>query len=229
MNRKQLELKWGKPISNFEAKCEIAHRLAEMALGAKILSVGSGTTSFLTLHAIAERLGEQRNQVAAIATSFEIEEACLSVGIRCLSMRGMRADLAFDGADEVDPEGNLIKGRGGAFFLEKLALTSAIKRIIVADASKRVDKLGTRMPLPVEVIPVAGTYVKEQINQIFPGAHTSIRMEDKSDSPTFTPRGNLILDLHGIDIDCQSEIQLLSIHGVLSTGFFPANGYVFVS
>ena len=226
MDQAAAESKWGKPISNFSQKRDVARRLTDMVAGARTISVGSGSTSFLTICEIAAAPGSRAMRF--ITTSFEIEAVCLSFGLKCVGLNGGQADIAFDGADEIDPAGNLIKGRGGAFFMEKLALQNAARRIIVADPSKKVAVLGERMPLPIEVVPIAARSVMASLSRQQPGCQADIRMDQGSDSPTYTPRGNIIIDLRSARIDTESNAAITSLPGVLESGYFPFDAFEFL-
>lgn len=226
MDQAAAELKWGKPIANFAEKAAVARRLTGMIEGARTVSVGSGSTSFLTICEIAA--APNAKAMRFITTSFEIEAVCLSFGLACVGLNAGVADVAFDGADEIDPAGNLIKGRGGAFFMEKLALQNAARRIIVADPSKKVAVLGERMPLPIEVVPIAAQSVMAGLSRQHPGSRADIRMDKGSDSPTYTPRGNIILDLRAARIDTASNAAIKSLPGVLETGYFPFDDFEFL-
>jgi ribose 5-phosphate isomerase A len=220
------ELRWGKPISNFAQKAAVARRLTGMIEGARTISVGSGSTSFLTICEIAD--APNAKAMRFITTSFEIEAVCLSFALECVGLNAGVADVAFDGADEIDPAGNLIKGRGGAFFMEKLALQNAARRIIVADPSKKVAVLGERMPLPIEVVPIAAHSVMAGLSRQHPGSRADIRMDKGSDSPTYTPRGNIIVDLRAARIDSESHAAIKALPGVLESGYFPFDAFEFL-
>ncbi len=130
-------------------------------------------------------------------------------------------DLAVDGADQVDPNKNLIKGRGGAMVQEKLIDYGADKFIVVVDDSKLVDELGGDKPVPVEVIPRSWRSVKYKLETL-KEANCELRMAEKKDGPVVTDNGNFILDTFFKSIsdieDLESRIN--NIPGVLDNGLF---------
>lgn len=227
MDQQHAEQLWGKPISNYNDKAKIAARLVEMIRGASTVSAGSGSTSFLTLCALAEDKTIVKN-TRFIVTSFEIESFAIDLGLTCVSLWQSRADIAFDGADEIDPGGNMLKGRGGAFFLEKLAMHNSNRKLIVADASKNVASLGERMPLPIEVAPVAARYVMAELRRLAPRGEPRLRMERYADSPSYTARGNIVIDFACTDMTFDLNGQIKALAGVLDTGFFPFDNFEFV-
>jgi ribose 5-phosphate isomerase A len=110
------ELRWSGPISNRVAKEEVAKEIAEKVADGDIVGVGSGSTSFLAIQALGVRIAKEEIRCTAIPTSLEAELACTSLGIPTTTLLSARPNWCFDGADEVDPQGNIIKGRGGAMF-----------------------------------------------------------------------------------------------------------------
>lgn len=130
-----------------------------------------------------------------------------------------RPDWTFDGADEVDPHNNLIKGRGGAMFKEKLLIKSSGKTYIIVDESKLVSKLGSKYPIPVEVFPHALSHVENEI-RLLGASKISLRLAEGKDGPVFTENGNFILDIHLSNIVPDLEQKLKAITGVIESGLF---------
>ncbi|MDO9044655.1 MAG: ribose-5-phosphate isomerase RpiA, partial [Methanobacteriaceae archaeon] len=128
-------------------------------------------------------------------------------------------DLAVDGADEVDPALNLIKGGGAAHTLEKIIDYSADRFIVIVDDSKMVETLG-KFPVPLEVIPTAARVVSQILEDM--GVATSIRMAERKDGPVITDHGNFVIDAEfGILNEPEElEIELNSIPGVVENGIF---------
>jgi ribose 5-phosphate isomerase A len=213
-------LGWTDTITNREAKQKVALKIAEKVKDGDIIGVGSGSTSFLALIAIAERVKtEKLKNVKAIATSIELSMFCSHFGVPLTSMFEHRPDWLFDGADEVDPNRNLIKGRGGAMFKEKLMMASSAKSYIIIDESKLVDKLCTKFPVPIEVFPQALLYVEEKLKAI--GARDlMLRPAKGKDGPVITENGNLILDAMFDEIPADLEVKIKSITGVIESGLF---------
>jgi ribose 5-phosphate isomerase A len=210
---------WTGSTSNQAAKEEVGRQLAAKVQDGQVIGVGSGSTSYLAILAIAERVRKEKLHVTAVCTSHEVTLACAAVGMPVGTLQQLRPDWAFDGADEVDPERNLIKGRGGAMYIEKIMIDSAPKSYILVDQSKLVKRLGENFPIPVEVFPVALRLVEHEL--IAMGA-TEIVMRPATgkDGPIITQNGNLILDVHFKEIGKSFERDLKAITGVIETGLF---------
>ena len=188
-----------------------------------ILGLGSGSTAALMIKSLSEniRSGKLKN-IKGVPTSFQSEVLALELGIDLLDLTSVaKIDLAIDGADEVDPSYQLIKGGGACHVREKLVATKADKLLIVVDETKLVDKLNKVFPLPVEVIPSAWKQVQETINKM--DAESSLRMASKKAGPVVTDEGNLILDVlfkGGINDPYKVENEINNIPGVLENGLF---------
>src|SRR5215831_8743214 len=137
--------------ANRQAKEKLAAEMARQLKNGEVVGAGSGSTSLLTIAAIGERMKRDGIRCVAIPTSIEAELACIGAGIPVTTLLAARPDWSFDGADEVDPGKNLIKGRGGAMFKEKMVIYASPRPFILVDQSKLVKKLGERFPIPVEV------------------------------------------------------------------------------
>jgi ribose 5-phosphate isomerase A len=212
-------LPWGKNITRREEKEIIANRIASMANDGDIIGVGSGSTSYMALLAIAKRVKEEHIRVKAIPTSFEITIACAQLGIPVTSLMEYKPDWTFDGADEIDGHLSLIKGRGGAMFKEKLLINASPKTYIIADSSKMVSRLGSNFPVPVEVFPHALTCVGQALKELSP-REVNLRMAEGKDGPVITECGNLILDVWFDNIPRTMEHAIKSITGVIESGLF---------
>lgn len=210
---------WFKEISNRAAKEAAADKLAQTAQSGDVIGAGSGSTSYLTLVALAQRIKDEGLNVLAIPTSTEVELTCAALGIPTTGLLAAQPDWAFDGADEVDPNKSLIKGRGGALYHEKLVMSAAKRRFIVVDDSKFVDKLGSKFAVPVEVTPIAVHYVEQQLMQL--GAtEIVVRQAGAKDGPVITEFGNLLLDVRFDDIPLSMERDIKVIAGVVDSGLF---------
>src|ERR1700760_1771932 len=159
-------LAWSDNISNRESKEKVARQIAEKVKDGHVLGVGSGSTAFVALFAIAEKMKAEKLNIKAIPTSIELSMACIKLGIPLTTLYEHRPDILFDGADEVDPDKSLIKGRGGAMFKEKLLIASSPKSYIIVDDSKLVKKLGTNFPVPIEVFPPALLHVEAELKKL---------------------------------------------------------------
>jgi len=213
------DFKWPGAIENYTAKRQVALRVASQVGDGDVIGVGSGSTSYLAIQAIGERLQEDRLLCFAIPTSHEAALACASAGIAVTSLWEHHPDWCFDGADEVDTASNLIKGRGGAMFKEKLVMRAAPRTLILIDESKRVDRLGQKFPIPVEVHPSALTVVEKALSSL--GAEEIVlRLAKMKDGPVITENGNFILDARFREVGDGLEQALKSITGVLESGLF---------
>ena len=212
-------LPWSGTIINKEAKQKVADKIAAMVKDGDVIGVGSGSTSYMALLAIAKRIKEEKLNIKAIPTSIEIGMVCTKLGIPLNSIFESRPDWLFDGADEVDPNHNLIKGRGGAMFKEKLLISTSPVNYIIIDDSKLVDKLGTNFPVPIEVFPLALLHVEKELEKI--GVESlSLRPAKGKDGPVITENGNLIVDARFYEIDDDLEFKIKSITGVIESGIF---------
>ena len=158
-------------------------------------------------------------KIMGIPTSYQSFFLARKSGIPLTTLEEHDLDLAVDGADEVDPHLNLIKGGGAAHTLEKIVDASAEKFVVVVDGSKIVKKLGA-FPVPVEVIPQALRAVEEQVKKM--GGAPKLRMAQRKDGPVITDNGNLVVDIEFglIEQPGELEIRLNSIPGVVENGIF---------
>jgi ribose 5-phosphate isomerase A len=212
-------LRWSDTISNREGKQRLADRIAEKVKDGDVIGVGSGSTVYLALFAISKKIREEKIHIKAIPTSFEISMTCANLNIPLTNLFESKPDWLFDGADEVDPQKNLIKGRGGALFKEKLLMSSSDKNYIIVDDSKLVKKLCTNFPVPVEIFPNALLYAEKKLKEL--GAENlSLRLAKGKDGPVITENGNFLLDAWFQNIDEHLEKEIKSITGVIESGLF---------
>ncbi|MEY8609396.1 ribose 5-phosphate isomerase A [Parabacteroides segnis] len=212
-------LEWGKEISNREEKQKVADKIASMVKDGDIIGVGSGSTAYLALLKIADRIRTEQLHIHAIPTSQEIKMTCAKLGIPLTSLLEHKPNWTFDGADEIDPNHNMIKGRGGAMFKEKLLISSSPQTFIIADPSKMVSKLGSRFPVPVEIFPDALIHADQALRSLSP-LDIKLRMAQGKDGPIITENGNLILDVWFDNIPDNLENAIKSITGVIESGLF---------
>lgn len=206
-------------VSNRDAKEQIAKTIVSRAADGEVIGFGSGTTSMVCAiqfgQAVKEGLG-----ISAVVTSYELQWLCEKLGIDVLSPNETQVSWCFDGADEIDPNGYLLKGRGGAMHRERVVFDSTQKRVVVADQSKDVAVLGEKFPAPIEVLPSLVVDVCNELNKI--GLDSiSIRTGQGKDGPIITESGNIIVDAiyrSGFSIDVIDAIN--KIEGVYDTGLF---------
>lgn len=211
---------WPCEISEREQKENVANQIAEYVQDGDVIGVGSGSTSFLAIQAIKKRIDEKGYRIVVIPTSYEILLTCATLGIPTSSLLSQRPDWAFDGADEVDPFNNLIKGRGGVLFTEKLLIKSSPRNFILIDPSKRVNKLCEKCPIPIEVYPLALHYVEDTLQTFQFFRDSQIRLAKSKDGPVITESGNLLLDVWFDRITDDLEDEMKKITGVIESGLF---------
>ena len=188
-----------------------------------ILGLGSGSTAALMIRSLAEeiRSGKLKN-IKGVATSFQSEVLALELDIPLIDLASVsQIDLAIDGADEVDPGFQLIKGGGACHVREKLVASKADEFLIVIDETKLVQKLNKSFPLPVEVLPNSWKLVQDVISEMNGSSH--LRMATRKAGPIVTDQGNLILDVlfnDGINNPKDIEMSINNIPGVLENGLF---------
>jgi ribose 5-phosphate isomerase A len=183
------------------------------------LALGTGSTAAHALRAIAERFpGEAFD---CVASSRVTEELARGLGLAVRALRADdRFDLMLDGADEVAPNLDLIKGRGGALFREKLLAGLSSQVVILVDRSKLVGILGEKSPVPIEVVPFARAVLERE----FAEAGFTVRLRcDSGGRPLLTDNGNELLDLrpaHPIEDPRRLDRRLRERTGVVETGLF---------
>lgn len=191
-----------------------------------VIGLGTGTTVFYTIYKLGE-LVQNGLSIKGIPTSKQTEKLANKVRIPLVSFNKVKQiDVAIDGADEVDPELNLIKGGGGALLREKIIANAANTFIVVADPNKNVSKLGT-FPLPVEVIPFGIELTKKKINELGLIPH----LRQVQGNPFQTDNGNYIFDCRLPDITNLKELEreLNLIPGVIENGLFLGKTDIYIT
>jgi len=208
-----------------KAKFVAAKRAVDYVQDGMRLGLGTGSTAAWMVRCLAERIREEGLQVIGVPTSTRTADLARDLGIEVTSLDEAKwLDLTIDGADEVDPELNLIKGGGGALLQEKIVATASDRMVVITDAGKEVTALGA-FPLPIEVIPFGWQTTKALveetlINMDVLGRDTTLRMND--DRPYVTDEGNYILDLHLRRIGNARQLSLVlnQVPGVVENGLF---------
>lgn len=187
------------------------------------LGIGTGSTAEEFVHLLSTKVVSGLD-VIGIPTSIRTAKLCDELGIRLATLEEMpELDLTIDGADELDANLNLIKGGGGALLREKIVAAASARMIVIADASKKVESLGT-FPLPIEVNPfgLASTWIAIQKVADKLGLSGAINLRGGEQDPFVTDGGHLLLDASFGRIPAPRELQnaLMLIPGVVETGLF---------
>ena len=204
-----------------EAKKRVALEAVKLVQDGFIVGLGSGSTIAYAIREIGRKIRGEGLKVLGIPTSYQASLLAVENGIPLTTLNEHpEPDLAIDGADQIDPQLNLIKGMGGALTQEKVVSSAARRLVIVADETKMAEKLGTNQPVPVETMPFALTPVMLKIQEM--GGKPVLREGKGKVGPVVTDNGNFILD---VDFGLIAEpkelnLKLKSIPGVIETGLF---------
>ena len=206
-----------------QMKQAVAEAAVDQIKNGMVVGLGSGSTAALMIKELGKKLAlKELKEIVGVTTSFQGQVLASELGIPLQDLNAIsRIDLAIDGADEVDPSFQLIKGGGACHVQEKLVASKADKFIVVVDSTKLVKVLNLDFLLPVEVLPSAWKQVQERLSQI--GGEGSLRMAKFKAGPVVTDQGNLVLDLkfnNGIENPSELEKQINNIPGVLENGLF---------
>jgi ribose 5-phosphate isomerase A len=202
-----------------ESEKELAGRAAaKLVCDGDVVGLGTGSTAYFTVLALGERV-KTGLKIVGIPTSNATAELARAVGIPLATLDQYPVlDIDIDGADEIDPQLNLIKGGGGAHLREKVIAAASKKMVVIADSGKLVPVLG-KFPLPVEIVSFARAVVEKKIASL--GASTKLR-ERADGSPYLTDNGNPILDCSFGKISDPPALArtLRDIPGVVEHGLF---------
>lgn len=198
-----------------------ARALDEVSPGMR-LGLGTGSTVAHFLDLLGEALTSGRlGDIVGVPTSERTAARSRELGIPLTTLdETPELDLCVDGADEVDPSLELVKGLGGALLREKIVASASRRFVVMVDASKEVRRLGTRAPLPVEVVPFGWTSHRRAMEAL--GGRPVLRV-GRDDLPYVTDNGNFIVDLHfpdGIDDPRAVESALRRRAGIVDSGLF---------
>jgi ribose 5-phosphate isomerase A len=203
------------------AKRAVGEAAAHLVADGMRLGLGTGSTTAYAIESIGRRVREEGLHVVGVPTSFAAERRARTSGIPLATLDDVEAlDLAVDGADEVDPAFNLIKGGGAAHTREKIVAAQATRFVVLVDESKLVRRLGETRAVPIEVLPMALAPISRALERL--GARPELRMAVRKDGPVVTDQGFWIVDAVFPPIEEPSELasKLQAIPGVLDHGLF---------
>lgn len=197
----------------------IGERAAAEIQEGMIVGLGTGSTAEAMIRALADRVARGL-RVTGVTTSDRTTVLATTLGIPLRLIDKIDTlDLCIDGADEIDPDLNVVKGRGGALLWEKLTARRAARYIIIASSEKLVDRLGTRLPLPVEIIPHGWHHTSQSLESL--GLRPTLRLTATSD-PYVTDGGHYIVDCEtgGIADARALTTAIKLVTGVVDHGLF---------
>lgn len=208
------------PPSDLDSlKKAAALKAVEFVRDGMVVGLGTGSTAKHLVIALGEKVRAGMT-LRGVATSHETASLAAQSGITLIDTDNRwEIDVAIDGADQVDPAFNLIKGGGGALLKEKIVAASARRFIVMVDQTKLVPVLGGSFPLPIEIIPFGWGSTARHIEQV---TKSPVVLRKRNGAPYRTEAGNLIVDVHLDRIDRPQELETLLnlIPGVVETGLF---------
>jgi ribose 5-phosphate isomerase A len=204
-----------------DAKERAAAAAVNLMSNGTVVGLGTGSTAECFIRALAEALRSGKLQdIRGVPTSKRSEELAHELRIPLVTLaQAKEVDVDVDGADEIDSDLNLIKGLGGALLREKIVAQNATRMIVIADANKRVDVLGTRAPLPVEVVHFAFEVQEPFLKSL--GCVPTLRTTSNG-APFLTDNGNVVYDCRfpRIDDPAALQSQMKRRAGIVETGLF---------
>ena len=203
------------------AKRAAGEKAASFVEDGMCVGLGTGSTTAHALVALGRRVREDGLKITGTPTSYAAEMLARQQEIPLVSLDEIESlDIALDGADEVDPAFNLIKGRGAAQTREKIVESLASEFVVLVDASKMVERLGSTFPVPVEILPMARGPVERTLLEL--GGQPRLRLGERKDGPVVTDQGFWILDctFESIDDPAGLDRAIKLIPGVLDHGLF---------
>ncbi len=203
-----------------ELKRRAAEKAVEFISSGMIVGLGTGSTAVHATRAIGRMLREgQLQDVMGVPTSEATAREAMAWSITLTTLEEHPVvDVTIDGADEVDPNLDLIKGLGGALLREKIVAAASKQMIVVCDYHKQVQRLGTKAPVPVEVVPFARRPARNHLESL--GARVELR--EKDGQPFVTDEGNVILDCHFANIETPGQLAqaIRAQPGIVEHGLF---------
>lgn len=204
-----------------DLKKQAALQAANLVNPGNLVGIGTGSTANYFIEHLADRIANEGLEIVGVSTSWSSTALCRKLGIPLQELGATSyLDIAVDGADEIDPQLNLIKGRGAAHLMEKIVATLARKFVIIADETKLVTQLGHKFAVPVELLPCALGLVSARISAL--GGSFAVRQGVSKDGPVISDSGNLIADAKfaGIEDPATLARQLTDIPGLIEHGLF---------
>lgn len=205
-----------------ELKKAAGVRAADMIKDGMTVGLGTGSTAAHMVNRLAERIKTEGIKVVGVSTSWSTSLQCRALGIPLKEMGEVsHLDMVIDGADEIDDNKNLIKGRGAAHLLEKVVASMTENFVIIADSSKKVSQLGSKCGVPLEILPGAIAVVTERVKKL--GGEVKVRMgAPGKDGPVISDSGNLIADAKFPPIADADKLarELEHIVGIVGHGLF---------
>lgn len=203
------------------AKRAAALRAAGLVESGMRVGLGTGSTTAFAIEELGRRIREDGLDILGTPTSSSASMLAQRHGVPLRSLDELGGlDIALDGADEVDPTLDLIKGRGAAHTREKVVASEATRFIVLVDESKMVGRLGSKMPVPIEVVPMAAGSVSRHVERL--GGSPQVREGARKDGPVVTDQGFWIIDaaFNTIPDPAGLDLALHAIPGVLEHGLF---------
>lgn len=202
-------------------KRAVAYKAAELVGDGETIGLGSGTTLEFFYDALSERIRAEGLRIACVPTSYQARFAAHERGIPIIDpLEAQQIDLAVDGADEMDPHGNLIKGGGAAHVLEKIVAAAARRFVVLVDESKQVARLGEKMAVPVEVLPPALPLALRRLAAL--GGRPALRAAGGKLGPVISDSGHPVVDVRFASIADPAALDqaINGIPGVVGHGLF---------
>ena len=199
----------------------VALEAVKMIRDGAIVGLGTGSTVAPAIVELGRKVRQEGLEIIGIPTSYQAAMIARENGIVIRTLDDVsKIDISIDGADEVDPEKNLIKGRGAAHTREKIVDSWAELFVVVVDDSKLVKHLGEKFPVPVDVLPFAVQPVMKKLQAM--GGSPVLRMGVKKDGPVITDQGSMVIDVRFPEIKDPKalELELNDIPGVVENGLF---------
>lgn len=205
-----------------KAKKAAAVEAVKLVSNNSFIGLGSGTTMEYFIKELGEhKIKEENYNIKAVTTSYDAQFLADKYNIPVLGLEGVKTiPLTIDGADAIDSDGNVIKGRGGAQILEKIVASLSEHYVLIVDERKIVNKLSGETPIPVEIIPEAAGLVMKTLKSM--NCKATLRYSSGKVGPVITDLGNMIIDTRFENIDNVFELdqRLNNITGVIGHGLF---------